>query len=107
VHPTSEASEELAEDQLRAGVQVEEPFGNSEPSGERLPQVRREGLRVVVAARQLPAGRLDRCRQRTKRVLAEEERDPLEPAGALLDERRTHPASSAHRLADRGEAGIG
>jgi hypothetical protein len=83
-----EAVEELAEDELRAGVDVDVALPDAKVICDRPLERRRERFRVVVAPRKLRRCSLDRRLERRKRILAEKEGNPFEQGPALLDDRR-------------------
>jgi hypothetical protein len=60
MNPVAEPVEELAQDQLGAGVDVDQALGDLQLLGDGPPEWRGVGLGVVVAARGLGLGRSDR-----------------------------------------------
>lgn len=54
--PLPEAVEDLAQDELRTGIDVDVPLGNANLRRDQLPQRGRVGLGLVVAARQFRPG---------------------------------------------------
>lgn len=84
MHALSKSAEELAQDEIRACVDVHEPLRYSHLGGDQLPERRRIRFGVIVAARRLGLRGRDRFFDRRQRIFAQQKLDPLKIAAALL-----------------------